>query len=130
MSFDATSRESCTVRRLRTNTPLQALTLLNDPVYLMAAKSLAKQMIAMKDKSEADKILFGFQSIMVRKPGAPELKRLELLLEEEEAKYKADPGEAAKLLDVKTPTPNLADSAAYTIVAQVMFNLDEAITKE
>ena len=130
LSFDATSRESCTVRRIRTNTPLQALTLLNDPVYLMASRALATKMLAMKSKPEADRITVGFESIMARKPAPAELNRIAKLLDLEKAKYAEDPEDAAKVLKTKTPPADVANEAAYTIVAQVMFNLDEAITKE
>jgi hypothetical protein len=128
LSFDATSREFCTIRRLRTNTPLQALTLLNDPVYLTAAKALAKRMMAAGGKAPDQRIEFGFRSVMVRKPAGVELQRLDQLLSEEEARFKADPGAAAKLLEEKGA--DLTDEAAYTVVAQVLLNLDEAITKE
>jgi len=130
LSFDATSRESCTVRRLRTNTPLQALTLLNDTVYLTSARALATKMISFGGKTAEDKITYGFRSIMARKPAGPEVKRLDQLLGQEENKFNGDKAAAAKLLAEKPSTPNLPDQAAYTIVAQVLLNLDEAITKE
>ena len=109
---------------------MQALTLLNDPVYLMASRALATKMLAMKSKPEADRITVGFESIMARKPAPAELNRIAKLLDLEKAKYAADPGDAAKVLKTKTPPTDVANEAAYTIVAQVMFNLDEAITKE
>lgn len=130
LSFDATSRESCTVRRIRTNTPLQALTLLNDTVYLTSAKALATKMLSAGGKTPTEKIEFGFRSIMVRRPSEPEVNRLKKLLDLEQGKFAAEPDQAAKLLGDKNPSPKLAEPAAYTVVAQVMFNLDEAITKE
>jgi len=130
LSFDATSHESCTVRRLRTNTPLQALTLLNDVVYLSAAKALASRMMILGGKTPIDRIGFGFRSVMVRKPTTSETLRLERLLDQEESRFKAKPIEAKSLLAVKTEPTDLVDEAAYTIVAQVILNLDEAITKE
>ena len=130
LSFDTTSRESCTIRRLRTNTPLQALTLLNDPVYLTASKALAKKMMGFGAKSSAAKIDYGFRSVMARKPAPAELNRLEKLLQLEQTKFANEPSSAAALMGEKTPDPKLANSAAFTVVAQVLFNLDEAITKE
>jgi len=130
LSFDATSREFCTVRRLRTNTPLQALTLLNDTVYLNAAKALAKRMLTTGGKTPESRIDYGFRSIMVRKPAVQEMRRLEQLLTREEATFSSDQDAAAKLLAAKPASPNLTDDAAYTVVAQVLLNLDEAITKE
>lgn len=130
LSFDATSRESCTVRRLRTNTPLQALTLLNDAVYLNAAKALANRMRNEGGKAKGDQLEYGFRSVMVRRPTAPELSRLERLLDLEEERFKSRPDAAQKLLASSASATDQSDSAAYTIVAQVILNLDEAITKE
>ena len=130
LSFDATSRESCTVRRIRTNTPLQALTLLNDPVYVSAAKSLANYMISLKGKDDGQKLKIGFEAIMARTPKAAELARLSQLLNQQRQHFAADSADAQKLLGEKAVNPNLAEAAAFTVVTQVMFNLDEAITKE
>src|SRR5471030_2896311 len=112
MSFDSTSREFCTVRRLRTNTPLQALTLLNDTVYLTAARALAQKMIATGGKTPEERIEYGFRSIMVRRPAGPELHRLDQLLIQEEAKYNEDRAAASRLLNEKGATPNSANVAA------------------
>jgi len=67
---------------------------------------------------------------MVRKPAVQEMRRLEQLLTREEATFSSDQDAAAKLLAAKPASPNLTDDAAYTVVAQVLLNLDEAITKE
>ena len=130
LSFDATSHESCTVRRIRTNTPLQALTLLNDPVYLMSAKALAKKMISADKLTTGDKIQLGFESVVARRPSPRELARLSQLLQQEQAHFSQNPEDAAKLMGTAKPAPSTQTEAAYTLVAQVIFNLDEAITKE
>jgi hypothetical protein len=130
MSFDATSHEACTVRRIRTNTPLQALTLLNDPVYVMSAKALAKRMIATPNLSAEKRIQFGFESVAARPATPKETARLERLLTEEQKRFAAHPDDAAKFMEVAKADASTADSAAWTVVAQVIFNLDEAITKE
>ncbi len=130
LSFDATSRESCTVRRMRTNTPLQALTLLNDNVYLNAAKSLASKMERLGQKGTSNAVVFGFQSVMVRRPEPRELNRLVQLIDQQKSWFGSHPTEAKKLVTTNSESPKLAESAAYIIVAQVLLNLDEAITKE
>jgi hypothetical protein len=130
MTFDATSREFCTVRRVRTNTPLQALTLLNDPASFEAARALALRMIAAGDDARA-RAAHGIELVLSRKAGAAEIQRLVDLQEQERAHY-ATRGEDAALvlagLDERPDAP--ADLAAWTIVANVLLNLDEAITKE
>lgn len=119
MNFDATSREECTIRRIRTNTPLQALNLLNDEAYLEAAKALAQRTA----KMPGNRLVNAFRLCTCRKPTPAELNRLQTLLKVLEAKYKAEPLEAKKL--ARTP-----DDAAWTMVANVLLNLDETITKE
>ena len=121
MALDATSREACTVRRIRTNTPLQALALLNDSLMMQAATGLAKEMEAEKG-SVSDKLAYGFRLCTARKPDAVEETRLQALLTKLETKYAAKPTLAAAFGGVP-------DNAAYTMVANVMLNLDETITK-
>jgi hypothetical protein len=116
MTFDATSREFCTVRRVRTNTPLQALTLLNDPSSFEAARALAGRMIA-ASSSPAARAAQGVKLVLTRPSRPQEVERLVALYEQELAQYRKR-GE---------PEPELA---AWTMVANVLLNLDEAITKE
>ncbi|MBI5707249.1 MAG: DUF1553 domain-containing protein [Armatimonadetes bacterium] len=119
MTFDSTSRESCTVRRVRTNTPLQALTLLNDPVYLEAASALAARSEREAGKDPAKRLSYAFRLCTGRRPSEPELKRLAKLL----SRLKAKAGPSAKS-GSKTP-----DQAAWQMVCSVLLNLDETITK-
>ena len=117
MTFDATSREFCTVRRVRTNTPLQALTLLNDPASFEAAGALADRMM----KAGADartRAAFGIKLVMSRPAAEGELSRLVAVYEQELAHY-ASRGQK-----------DTAERAAWTMVANVLLNLDEAVTKE
>ena len=79
VAFDAPNREVCTVRRDRTNTPLQALVTMNDPVYIEAAQALARKMVS-SGKSVAEQISKGFEICLSRKPDADELNRLVALL--------------------------------------------------
>ena len=116
MTFDATSREFCTVRRVRTNTPLQALTLLNDPASFEAARALAGRMIGAAS-TPADRAAWGVKLVLSRPSRTPEVERLVALYEQELAQYRKR-GESE---------PELA---AWTMVANVLLNLDEAITKE
>ena len=116
MTFDATSREFCTVRRVRTNTPLQALTLLNDPASFEAARALAGRMVAGGSTPDA-RAAAGVKLVLTRAPRPQEVERLVALYDQELAQYRKR-GESE---------PELA---AWTMVANVLLNLDEAITKE
>jgi cytochrome c553 len=121
--LDATSRENCTVRRIRTNTPLQALALLNDPMYLEAARGLAKRMWAEAGPSVPRQIELAFRYCTARKPTQKELYRLEDLYSKVIRKYESRQAAARKL----AADP---ESAARTLVANVLLNMDETITKE
>ncbi|AIE86097.1 PSD1 and planctomycete cytochrome C domain-containing protein [Fimbriimonas ginsengisoli] len=121
MAFDATSRESCTVRRIRTNTPLQALTLLNDQEMIDAAKSLGNRMRGAAKATDA-RLVTGFRLCTGRKPRVEELGRLKQLLSKLESRYAQHPAEAKKL----GAGP---EDAAWTMVGNVLLNLDETITK-
>lgn len=121
-AFDATSREVCTARRIRTNTPLQALNLMNDPVMLEAAKGLAKQMMA-AGTSPDQKLIYGFRSATGRRPSSEELTRLRSFLNKMKTRYALDEAGAKKL-------GGTVESAAYFMTASVILNLDETITKD
>jgi len=117
MTFDATSREYCTVRRVRTNTPLQALTLLNDPASFEAARALAGRMIA-AGSDRRSRAALGIKLVLSRAAKPAELDRLVSLYEKELDHYRPRDGAAS------------AELAAWTMVANVLLNLDEAVTKE
>ena len=121
--LDATSREGCTVRRIRTNTPLQALALLNDPMYLEAAKGLAKRMDREGGTSPRSKLQFGFRLCVSRRPTPKESDRLFRLYRTVYAKYAAKP-ELAKALGSD------AEDSARILLANVLLNMDETISKE
>jgi hypothetical protein len=120
-AFDATSRESCTVRRIRTNTPLQALTLLNDKEMMEAAVALGKRMRSAAQADDA-RLAAGFRMCTGRRPTPAEVTRLKALLTKLKSRYAQDAADAKKL----GPTP--AD-AAWAMVGNVLLNLDETITK-
>jgi len=121
VNFDATSREVCTVRRVRTNTPLQALTVMNDEAFFEMAKALARRMM---EKTSADdaRLQHGFQLVTARHPSREEAARMLSWLAGERAYFKTNDAEAAKLGGV--------ESAVWTMLANVLLNLDEALTKE
>jgi hypothetical protein len=130
MTFDGTSREFCTVRRVRTNTPLQALTLLNDPASFEAARALAKRMMG-AGSDIASRASFGVKLVLSREVKPAELDRLAALYESEREHYIGRQADAARVLgDTKVDAAEVPDLAAWTIVANVLLNLDEALTKE
>lgn len=122
VAMDATSRETCTVRRLRTNTPLQALALLNDDVTMDAAKGLAKRMQDEGGRTIEDQIKFAFTACTGRSPEQQELQRLTRLYEKLSAHYSADDTATKKL----APSPK---EAAYVLVCNTLLNLDETMTR-
>ena len=131
-TFDAPSREVCTIRRPRTNTPLQALVTLNDPAYVEAAQALARRMIREGGSTPADRAARGFRLVLSRQPTGAEIDRLTRLHDEARAEYAAAPDDAEKMAtDPLGPPPtdlpaDMADLAAWTVVANVILNLDEA----
>jgi len=132
--FDMPGREMCVVRRSRTNTPLQALSLLNEVTYFEASRGLAERMLLESDGSAAERIRFAFQLATARVPSDRELNTLQSGLEQRLLIFQSDLESARKLLEVgeKKPTHSLvpAELAAYTITASVILNLDETVTKE
>jgi hypothetical protein len=132
-TFDAPSRETCTVRRVRTNTPLQAFVTLNDPVYVEAAQALARRIMKEGGASAEDRARYGLRLVLAHPPQPEQVKRVLALFEEERAHYKAD-GKAATALatDPLGPLPagtEPAEAAAWTVVANVLLNLDGVMTK-
>ncbi|MBY0458511.1 MAG: DUF1553 domain-containing protein, partial [Gemmataceae bacterium] len=132
-TFDAPNRDTCVVRRARTNTPLQALVTMNDPVYVEAAQSLARRTIKDGGKTTADKATFAFRACLVRSPTEAEVARLAKLYESAREKFAADKSKALKL--ATEPLGKLplgvdeVDAAAWTVVANVLLNLDEMLMK-
>ncbi|MBI2824501.1 MAG: DUF1553 domain-containing protein [Planctomycetia bacterium] len=134
MQFDSSSRETCVVRSGRTNTPLQALTLLNDVTYVEAARGLAQRMLVEGGATPRERITLAFRLVTGRRPQGDELAVLTRGLEKHLARYAAEPDAAKRLIAFGESKPNEtlnpAEVAAYTTVAGVILNLDEAITKE
>ncbi|MFO0945591.1 MAG: DUF1553 domain-containing protein [Planctomycetota bacterium] len=131
--FDAPSRESCTVRRARTNTPLQALALLNDEQFVETARHLAERAISQGGASFADRATFAFRMLTARRPDAEELSVLENLYLKYIEQYRSDPDAAKKLLSVgeskRNESLDVSELAAWTMIANLLLNLDETVTK-
>jgi len=131
-TFDAPNREVCTVRRSRTNTPLQALVTLNDPVYVEAAQALARR-IATSGPTARDKALFAFRQVTSRNPTDDELNRLEKLFTTSREQLQKQPDHAIKLAtEPLGPAPkgtDIPELAAWTLVGNVLLNLDEMLMK-
>jgi hypothetical protein len=132
-TFDAASREVCVLRRPRTNTPLQALVTLNDPVCVEAAQALARRMAREGGSKPADKVKYGFRLCLARLPSDVETTRLLELYEKSRASLANKPAEAVKLASEPLgPLPAGADTvemAAWTAVANVLLNLDEMLMR-
>ena len=131
-TLDAPEREFCRVERSRTNTPLQALVLLNDPTFVEAARKLAERMLVEGGPDRASRLTFGFRLVTARSPTAAELEVLSDSLASIRSRFLANDTAAAELLRVgESPLPRLepAELAAYTAVANILLNLDEFVTK-
>jgi hypothetical protein len=131
VAFDAPNREVCTLRRNRSNTPLQALVTLNDPVYVEAAQALGRRIAALPGATEA-RIREGFRLVLLRTPTAAEAAPLVALHRDARATYAAAPAQAALFAgraEAAAPAEELADAAAWTAVANVLLNLDETLMK-
>ena len=131
-TFGAPNREVCTVRRGSTNTPLQALVTLNDPVFIEAAQALARRM-SVQEGDLVAKIEFGFQLTLSRPPTKIETTRLISLYDATRVRYSADTKLAQEMATNPIgPLPkgaNAADLATLTVVANVLLNLDETLMK-
>lgn len=134
MLFDVPFREVCSMRRTRSNTPLQALNLLNDPTYVEASRFLAQRMILQGGDSDASRLLYGFRLLLAREPSQPELDMLCEAVRRWIADFQRDSEAAQQLLSVgdsqgQDSIPP-AILAAYTTLASTLLNLDETISKE
>jgi len=132
-NFDAPSREECAATRNAANTPQQALTLLNDPTFVEAARVLAQRLMASQSTTDRDRIDLLFQRALARPAKAKEQTELTAFLEAQRRLYRADAGAARELLHVGLTTPqpeaDPAELAAWTNVCRVVLNLHETITR-
>jgi hypothetical protein len=132
-TFDAPSREACQVRRERTNTPLQALLLLNEPQFIEAARGLAERTLREGGRATDDRLAYMHRLVTARPPDAKDLSELTSTLRDLTAHYASQAGAATQLLETggTRPDPRFspAELAAWTMIANVVLNLDEAISK-
>lgn len=133
-TFDAPSRETCSVRRARTNTPLQALVLLNDKQFLEAARKLAERVMKEAGSTPHERLTLAFRLATARTPSANELAVLVRDFESHLAAYRADVPGAEQLLSYGDSPRDMAldaaELAAYTMTSSLIMNLDETVTKE
>ena len=131
--FDAPDREFCTVQRSITNTPLQALTLMNDPTFVEASRKLAERVLREAGPAEAERLAHLFELVMSRSPSDEERRVLEGTLRAIIESFSAEDTDPSSLLEVgaSEPTAEFAveELAAYAMVASMVLSADEAITK-
>jgi hypothetical protein len=134
VAFDAPGRETCVVREVRTDTPLQALNVLNDVTYVEAARALAERMLRERETSPRARLAAAFRAATGRRPLPEELAILLDGLADQTARFREAPRAAAALIRAgeSTPDPRLdpAELAAYTATAQLILNLDETLNRE
>jgi hypothetical protein len=132
-AFDAPSREVCTLQRQRTSTPLQSLVVMNDPVYVEAARALASRVLHDGGSSLREQVTFAFRLVLARPPRAEEIKVLEKTFREQHERFASERTAADSLLAIgESPRPkdlDSADLAAMTGVANVLLNLNETLTR-
>jgi len=132
-TFDAPNRETCTIRRGRTNTPLQAFVTLNDPVFIEAAQALARRILTEGGKSTPERLTWAFRQCLSRPPNDFELKRLASLVDETRSTYAADAAHTLKMAtDPIGPVPqdlNVTEAATWSSVSNVIMNLDEFVMR-
>jgi hypothetical protein len=132
--FDSPSREICTVKRSRTNTPTQALALMNEVTYVESARVLAQRMITEGGTTPEQRISWAFRRVTCRQPDPDELRVLSSGLSKRLAVFTQKEDAAKQLISVgeTKPVENVpaAELAAYTTTANVLLNLDEAVTRE
>ena len=136
MVFDSPSSDTVCVRRERSNTPLQALTVLNDPVFLDASRALARRVLAKHPEtgSTDDRATYAFRLVLSRRPRPDEVQKLAAFHDRQRDRFQKGELDAAQVAGLdpkaKAPAAEPAELAAWTTVARALLNLDEAVTKE
>jgi hypothetical protein len=132
--FDAPSREKCTVRRSQTNTPMQALALMNNPTFVEAARALAQRALIEGGRNDKARVAYAFRLATARQPTGKEVGILRDLLDSRRKWFAKYPAEARRLLSIgESPRDRRlgpAEHAAWTTVASAILNLDETISKQ
>jgi hypothetical protein len=132
-TFDAPNREQSCSRRERSNTPLQALQLMNDVQHFEAARALAERMLVEGGANPDSRLEFGYRTVLARPPASAELAIVRRALDQHLARYQGDPESARKVISAgeSKPRKELSESelAAYTLAANLLLNLDETVTR-
>src|SRR5262249_16216831 len=130
LTFDSPDSNVCCVRRDRTNTPLQALTLLNDAVFIECARVLGRRIFDYRPSRVEERLGYAFRLCLARQPTPGELRVLRELYEDLVEACHKQPAKAAKLLGkAKEKGTNVAEAAAWVAVARTIMNLDEFVTR-
>ncbi len=133
VTFDSPNREQSCNRRERSNTPLQALQLMNDVQYFEAARGLAERVMIEGGASARDRLRFAFRTVLARQPDAAELEEVQRAFNQHLARYQASPADAQRVVAAGDSTPRAhlpgPELAAYTLVANLLLNLDETVTR-
>src|SRR5436190_12159741 len=129
-TFDVPEGNTSCVRRMRSNTPLQALTTLNETLFMESAQALAVRVIEQGGKSDPERIDYAFQLCVTRKPSADEQQELLAFLDKQRTRFAEGWLEPQKLAEKVPPGTTPTQVAAWTAVSRVLLNLDETITKE
>jgi len=133
IAFDVPERAVCSLRRTRTNTPIQALVTLNDPVFVEAAQALARRIMTAGGSTPEDRAAFGIRVVLSRPPTAAETRRIVALHQSSRMALTAEPDRAVALATKPLgPVPNgmeTLDAAAWTVVGNVLLNLDETLAR-
>ena len=133
LTFDATTREACAVKRQTTATPLQALVLLNDPQYVEAAGALAQRAMREGGSNLAHRITFVVRTLIGRRPDPRELTTLEALYREQYDEFRGGHSDPRKLFAIGDAPPDAAldpaECAAMTVMVQALLNYDETVMK-
>jgi len=133
-AFDAPSREECTAQRARSNTPLAALVLLNDPTFVECSRVLAERTLKEDGASDSERVAFAFREVTSRTPDDAESAALMSLLESSRTEFHANAADAESLLKVgQAPLPaefDMVELAAWTSVCRGLLNLSETYNRE
>jgi hypothetical protein len=132
-TFDAPSREVCTVRRVPTNTPLQSLVTLNDPVYVEAAQALARRVLAECTEDVEDRMIHAFRTCLARYPTPAELGRLLTFYRMTHQHYEQAVDDARQIatepLGALPAGTDVVELASWTLVSNTLLNLDEVLAR-
>ena len=132
-AFDAPDRETCQVRRGRTNTPLQALVLMNDVQFIEAARKFAERVMNDGGAEVQQRITFAFRTVLARRPTSSELGTLAKLFSDYQAEFKATPGSAVQLLASgefpRNKSLDVNELGAWTMIVHLLLNLSETVTR-